>query len=92
MEIHLETCPLSVLPCPFADVGCQFKSTKNLRTVHEEAAVKDHLCLAMERIKVLEEKAFGATDLDDNTIEDEKLDSLQEFDKYGRKMIYKESA
>ena len=59
--------------------------------MHEEAAVKDHLNLAMERIKVLEEKAFGATDLDDNTVEDEKLDQLQEFDKYGRKMIYKEN-
>lgn len=92
MDIHLETCPLSVLPCPFADVGCQFKSTKNLRTVHEEAAVKDHLFLAMERIKILEEKAFGATELDDNTIEDEKLDPLQEFDKYGRKIIYKENS
>ena len=46
----------------------------------------------MERIKVLEEKAFGATDLDDNTIEDGKLNQLEEFDKYGRKVIYKESA
>ena len=57
--------------------------------MHEEAAVKDHLNLAMERIKILEEKAFGAADsLDDSIDRKQSLmnDEPTEFDRYGRKI------
>ena len=48
--------------------------------------MKDHLNLAMERIKVLEEKAFGARDsIDDTTLEESKNEEA-EFEKYGRKI------
>ena len=51
MELHRQTCPKEIVNCPYYDMGCQEKMTREDIDKHEETKTKIHLKKALEKIK-----------------------------------------
>lgn len=54
-EEHVKKCSADVISCPYLSVGCKAKIFKKNLEEHKVGSTSDHLALAMEKIKLLDE-------------------------------------
>ena len=57
MRDHHDICPKKVVKCPYKSIGCIAQVRREEMEKHEEKCVKNHLRLALNRIRMLEEKS-----------------------------------
>ena len=80
---HVARCSKNVISCPYSSAGCKAKILKDHLEDHKAASTVEHLELAMERIKVLEDSLKTKTDIKNLSPVIFKMENFDMFEESG---------
>lgn len=80
LEQHVRECSRDVISCPYSAIGCKAKVLKKTLADHKAISTVEHLELAMERIKLLEEKKVDSVIVPPVVFKMEDFDTHEDLD------------